>query len=91
MSVEVSIVLDEQEKTQLESLVNSMGLNLPTFFQIYAKRVLHDRKIPFELSALDDPFYSASNLQQILKAQEQVQNGAVLIKSMSELENMENA
>lgn len=87
----VSIRLDEQEKSQLETLVSNMGLNLSTFFQIYAKRVLHDRKIPFELTALDEPFYSESNMKQLIRADEQAKNGQVIRKTMAELEAMENA
>ncbi|MBQ5429238.1 MAG: type II toxin-antitoxin system RelB/DinJ family antitoxin [Neisseriaceae bacterium] len=87
----VSIRLDDQEKSQLETLVSNMGLNLSTFFQIYAKRVLHDRKIPFELMALDEPFYSESNMKQLIRADEQAKNGQVIRKTMAELEAMENA
>ncbi|MBO7081866.1 MAG: type II toxin-antitoxin system RelB/DinJ family antitoxin [Neisseriaceae bacterium] len=87
----VSIRLDDQEKSQLETLVGNMGLNLSTFFQIYAKRVLHDRKIPFELTALDEPFYSESNIKQLIRADEQAKNGQVIRKTMAELEAMENA
>ena len=70
----ITINLEEQEKLQLEELIKNMGLTLSTFFQIYAKRVLHDRKIPFELIALDD-FYSAENLKKIEIAQKQVDEG----------------
>ncbi|MBP5789458.1 MAG: type II toxin-antitoxin system RelB/DinJ family antitoxin [Neisseriaceae bacterium] len=87
----VSIRLDDQEKSQLETLVSNMGLNLSTFFQIYAKRVLHDRKIPFEITALDDPFYSPCNIKQLDKATQQAKNGQVIRKTMAELEAMENA
>lgn len=87
----VSIRLDDQEKSQLETLVGNMGLNLSTFFQIYAKRVLHDRKIPFELTALDEPFYSESNMKQLIRADEQAKNGQVVMKTIAELEAMENA
>ena len=87
----VSIRLDDQEKSQLETLVGNMGLNLSTFFQIYAKRVLHDRKIPFELTALDEPFYSESNMKQLIRADEQAKNGQVVMKTIAELKAMENA
>lgn len=87
----VSIRLDDQEKSQLETLVGNMGLNLSTFFQIYAKRVLHDRKIPFELTALDEPFYSENNMKQLIRADEQAKNGQVVMKTIAELEAMENA
>lgn len=83
----ITINLEEQEKLQLEELIKNMGLNLSTFFQIYTKRVLHDRKIPFEIIALDN-FYSAENLEKIELAEKQVKEGKIVIKTIEELEAM---
>lgn len=87
----VSIRLDDKEKQQLERLVSKMGMSISTLFQVYAKRVLHDRKIPFEITALDDPFYSEENMRQLDRAENQVKQGQVVVKSIAELELMENA
>ena len=35
-----------------------MGMNLTTFFMIYAKKALRDRRIPFEVTAPLDSFKS---------------------------------
>ncbi len=77
-------------KKELDEMCDSMGMNLTTFFMIYAKKALRDRKIPFELTAPIDPFYSESNMAQIQKAEQQVLNGKVVSKSMEELEAMAN-
>lgn len=38
---------------------------------------------------MNDPFYSERNMAQIAKAERQVNDGKVIVKSMRELEDME--
>ena len=47
-----------------------------------------EHRIPFEVSI--DPFYSESNLKSIDKSIEQIKQGKVVVKTMEELETMEN-
>ena len=42
-------------KKELEEMCEEMGMNLTTFFTIYAKRALRDRKIPFDVTAQARP------------------------------------
>ena len=85
----VSIRLDDDMKKELDEMCDEMGMNLTTFFMIYAKKALRDRKIPFEIAAPVDLFNSEQNMKQIKKADEQVKNGKVVVKTMEELEAME--
>lgn len=57
----VSIRLDDDMKKQLDAMCDDMGMNITTFFMIYAKKALRDRRIPFEITASADVFYSESN------------------------------
>ena len=87
----VSIRLDDETKRQLDIMCEEMGMNITTFFTIYAKKALRERKIPFEISAKkEDPFYSESNMRRIREAEEQIRQGKVVIKTMEELEAMAN-
>lgn len=85
----ISLRLDDDMKKELDEMCAEMGMNITTFFMIYAKKALRDRKIPFEITAPADPFYSESNLAQIKKADQQVKKGHVVVKTMEELEAME--
>lgn len=85
----VSLRFDDEMKRQLDEMCSEMGMNLTTFFMIYAKKALRDRRIPFEIAAPLDPFYSDSNMEQLKKANQQVKNGQVVIKTLEELEAME--
>lgn len=59
----ISLRFDDEMKKELDSMCEEMGMNLTTFFMIYAKKALRDRKIPFEISAPRDPFYSEANMR----------------------------
>ena len=85
----VSIRLDDDMKRQLDIMCEEMGMNITTFFMIYAKKALRDRRIPFEISAPVDAFYSEGNMAQLKKAEQQVKSGKVVVKTIEELEAME--
>lgn len=56
---------------------------------IYAKKALRDRRIPFEITAPLEPFYSESNMEYLKEAEQQVKDGQVVVKTIEELEAME--
>ena len=82
----VSLRFEDGMKRELDEMCSEMGMNLTTFFMVYAKRALRDRKIPFDITAPTDPFYTKTNLKQIEKAAEQVKCGKIVTKTMEELE-----
>lgn len=85
----VSLRFDDEMKKQLDEMCAEMGMNLTTFFMIYAKKALRDRRIPFEIAAPLEPFYSDSNMEQLKKSNQQIKNGQVVVKTIEELEAME--
>ena len=58
-STSITIRMDEKLKKQAEKLFDDMGLNMTTAMTIFAKAVVRQGKIPFEISA--DPFYSETH------------------------------
>ncbi|MCD8180614.1 MAG: type II toxin-antitoxin system RelB/DinJ family antitoxin [Firmicutes bacterium] len=85
----ISLRFDDDMKKELDDMCDEMGMNLTTFFMIYAKKALRERRIPFDIAAPLDPFYSEKNMKQIKKADSQVKDGKVITKTMEELEAME--
>lgn len=57
----ITIRMDEKLKKQAELLFEDMGLNMTTAFTMFAKAVVRQNKIPFEITA--DPFFSESNIR----------------------------
>lgn len=49
-----SIRMDESLKKQFDMLCSEFGMNSTTAFNIFAKAVVRERKIPFEISASVD-------------------------------------
>ena len=86
----ISLRLDDDMKKELDAMCDEMGMNITTFFMIYAKKALRDRKIPFEIVAPVDPFYSKQNMDKIRESEKQIKEGKVIVKTMEELEAMEN-
>ena len=86
--VTVSLRLDEATKQGLDQMCGEMGMNLTTFFMIYAKAALRERKIPFEIRANDEPFFSRENRAAIARSEEEARQGKAIPKTLAELEAM---
>ncbi len=84
----VTLRMDDDTKKELDEMLDAMGMNIATFYSIYTIRSLRDRKIPFDITAPADPFYTETNMTQIKKAQKQIQNGQTVKKSLDQLEAM---
>lgn len=70
----ISIRIDEELKKQAEELFAEFGMNMTTAFTIFAKAVVRERKIPFEIKA-DDRFYNENNMSHLLKSIDQLNKG----------------
>lgn len=46
----INIRMDDKLKQQFEFLCNELGLNMTTAFNIFAKTMVRQQKIPFEIS-----------------------------------------
>ena len=80
--------MDAQVKAEMEKVCEDLGLNMSTAFNIYAKKVAREHRIPFELST--DPFYSESNLAVLRESIHQLERGETVTKTIEELEAMEH-
>lgn len=80
--------MDAQVKAEMEKVCNDLGLNMSTAFNIYAKKIAREHRIPFELTT--DPFYSESNMAVLRESIRQLERGETVTKTIEELEAMEN-
>ena len=84
----VNFRIDETTKKQMEQICNELGITMSTAFNIFAKKMIREKRIPFDVSI--DPFYSESNMKAIDESIKQLEEGKVVRKTMKELEAMEN-
>ena len=57
----VNIRMDENLKKQFDAFCTEIGMNMTTAFCVFAKTAVRQNRIPFEISAEADPFYSEAN------------------------------
>lgn len=56
----VSVRMDNATKKEFEKFCNDVGLSISGAFNLFAKKVVREHRIPFEISS-EDPFYSEEN------------------------------
>jgi DNA-damage-inducible protein J len=71
----VNFRIDEELKKGMEQACKEMGMSMTTAFIIFANKVSKERRIPFEVSADPDPFYSDTNMMRLRKAIADVKSG----------------
>ena len=85
----ISVRLDDTIKKQFDSLCAEFGMSASTAFNIYARTVVRQRKIPFEITAENDPFYGESNAKILKESIEQMEQHPErnVVKTLEELED----
>lgn len=66
-SVSVNFRMDAELKANVEDICQKMGMTLSTALTIFCKKMEQERRIPFEITADADPFYSESNIRYLEK------------------------
>ncbi|MDR0813797.1 MAG: type II toxin-antitoxin system RelB/DinJ family antitoxin [Oscillospiraceae bacterium] len=60
-----SVRMDTDTKKQFDSFCEKVGMNASVAINIFARTVLRENRLPFEIAAEADPFYSESNLNHL--------------------------
>lgn len=71
----ITVNVDTADKQIFNSICTKMGMNISTAINVFIKTVNRTKKIPFEVSAEDDAFYSEENISHILRSYKQLQDG----------------
>ena len=69
----VNIRMDAELKKQFEAFYSDIGMSMTTAFCVFAKKAVRERRIPFEITADSDPFYSPANIARLKKSIEQLE------------------
>jgi DNA-damage-inducible protein J len=64
----VNIRMDENLKKQFDAFCSEIGMTMTTAFCVFAKTAVRQNRIPFEISAESDPFYSEINQARLRKS-----------------------
>ena len=71
----INFRMDENLKKNMEQVCKEMGMTMTTAFTVFAAKVSKERRIPFEVTADADPFYSEENMKRLRKAIADVKSG----------------
>jgi DNA-damage-inducible protein J len=67
--------MDEDIKRRFDYFCVDAGMNAGVAVNLFARAVLREKRIPFEITASLDPFYSAKNQAVLNAAIEQLEAG----------------
>jgi DNA-damage-inducible protein J len=87
----LNVRMDEDIKREFDAFCVRVGLNTSVAVNMFARAVLRERKIPFEITDDFDPFYNESNMRHFEKSIAEFESSRVVEKTMEELEAMESA
>ena len=57
-----SVRMDAEVKKQFDDFCNQVGMNTTTALNMFARAVLREKRLPFEITTEYDPFYGKSNI-----------------------------
>lgn len=83
----INIRIDEDLKKKFEAFCAEIGMNMTTAFCVFAKAAVRQNKIPFEISADGDPFYSEVNQARLRKAIADLDNGKGKMRELIEVDD----
>lgn len=83
----LSIRMDENVKKQFDAFCSEVGMNTSVAINLFAKAVLREKKIPFEIAIETDPFYSEANQARLLRAVERMQKTGGTIHDIIEVQD----
>ena len=63
----LNIRIDEELKKQFEEFCSNVGINMTTAFNLFAKKVVSEQRIPFEITAV--PGKTVIEERELLKEQ----------------------
>ena len=69
----VNFRMDKKIKENMEKICDELGMNMTTAFTIFAKKLIREKRIPFDVSI--DPFYSTENIRYLNKLKKEEDEG----------------
>lgn len=82
---QLNLTIDDVIKENAEIACNDMGLSITTAINMFLIKLGRDRRIPFEISADADPFYSKENIARLEKSYEDIKAGRMTEHDIAEV------
>ncbi|MDR0880995.1 MAG: type II toxin-antitoxin system RelB/DinJ family antitoxin [Candidatus Adiutrix sp.] len=83
----LSIRMDNDIKKRFDAFCAEAGMNASVAVNMFARAVLREQRIPFEITCQSDPFYNKTNQSRLRGTINQLEAGEGLVrKRLDELE-----
>ena len=79
--------VDERDKANFDAFCSNVGLNTSTAINLFVKAVLRENRIPFEISQIQDPFFSEENMNYVKKSVQELRSGKGTPHELIEADN----
>ena len=71
----VNFRMDTEAKKEVEEICSKMGLTMTSAINVFLSKVRMERRIPFEITADADPFYSENNIRHLERIMADIESG----------------
>lgn len=82
-----SVRMDETLKKQFDGLCQEFGMNATTAINVFARAVVRQRKIPFEISSAETNITREGAMQAFMALRAQARDNGVSDMSLDEINN----
>lgn len=79
--------VDEHDKVTFDSFCSNVSLNTSTAINLFVKAVLREKRMPFEIVQISDPFYNKANQVYIMKSINELKAGKGQVQELIEVED----
>ena len=86
----LNVRMDEDIKKEFDLFCSKVGLNASVAVNMFARAVLREKRIPFDITTETDPFYSEKNQDELKRRIADIESGNAkfIYKTIEELEAM---
>ncbi len=70
-----SVRMDSDIKRQFDDFCTQVGMNTTVAFNMFARAVLREKRLPFDITIESDPFYTKSNLAHLRRGIKALNSG----------------
>jgi len=83
----LSVRMDKEIKKKFDIFCADAGINASVAVNMFARAVLRENRIPFEIVGSSDPFYSLKNQARLLESMNQLESGGGKQRELIEAED----
>ena len=91
----ITVRIDDEVKREAEILFEKLGMSVSGAINVFFRQAIRDQAIPFTIRTKTkeekyNEYFNPYNMKILLESIEQAKNGQVVVKTLAELEAMEN-